>query len=232
VPLLLTRHPFANATFGLWQIAEEESFFRKDLPLSTDEEAELAALKGLRRLEWLAARWLLDKLSRTTERLPLAKDGFSKPFFPDNDRLLCSLSHSQGTVGVLLVEFDRAVWPEQDRCGCDIQVVVQKMSAIAPKFANEAEKAMLQSWDKSLQLDGLHLLWTAKESLYKAYGIKSLDFRAHLFVENVEWDGQQGHGRGRVEKADFKQAFELYMEKIQLPDTEESLIWTVCWPNN
>ncbi|HAD12651.1 MAG TPA: hypothetical protein DCF33_09450, partial [Saprospirales bacterium] len=105
MPLLLVSKPFPNASFGLWQIAEEEDYFRADLPLSKDEETEFARHQNpLRRLEWLAGRWLLHKLTDEPERLPLAKDAFSKPFFPENQHLGCSLSHSKGTVGVLIVD--------------------------------------------------------------------------------------------------------------------------------
>ncbi len=81
MPLLLTTHPFPDTAFGLWQIAEEEAFFRDEMPLTAAEETELAKLKNIRRMEWLASRWLLHKLTGAPQRLPLAKDAFSKPFF-------------------------------------------------------------------------------------------------------------------------------------------------------
>jgi 4'-phosphopantetheinyl transferase len=230
MPLLLHKQPFPNASFGLWLIEEDPDFFQANLSLEPAEAQELALLKGLRRLEWLTARWLLDKMSQTAERLPLAKDSFSKPFFPGNDRLICSLSHSQGKVGVLLLELDRPVDPEKDRYGCDIQVLVDKIRAIAPKFTNEAEKAILEKLGEKQRFEALHLLWTAKESLYKAYGLKSLDFRANIFVEGLEWDGQQGKALGRIQTTDYAQAFDLYFEKTSLPEKQEQLIWTVCRP--
>jgi len=71
------------------------------------------------------------------------------------------------------------------------------------------------------------LIWTAKESLYKAYGLKKLDFRAHIFVTQIEWDGLSGKARGRVEKGSFELSFQLIFNKIILPD-EGSLITAVC----
>ena len=125
MPLLLTTHPFLDTTFGLWQIAEEESFFREELPLSREEEAEITRLKNdLRRHEWLASRWLLHKMTGAPQRLPLAKDAFSKPFFPENQHLACSLSHSHGIVGALIVQhsaFNIQHPPFPPSCGSDIQ---------------------------------------------------------------------------------------------------------------
>jgi len=234
MPLLLTRHPFPDTTFGLWQIAEEESFFREELPLSPDEEAEMSRLKNdLRRHEWLAGRWLLHKLTGAPQRLPLAKDAFSKPFFPENQHLACSLSHSHGTVGALVFH-PSSLTPHSSlltpSCGCDIQVLVEKMPRLASKFLNVEEEEFVASHSAPEQFDLLHVFWTAKESLYKAYGLKALDFRAHLRVESFAWKENGGAARGWVEKDDFSKAYQLIFEKIILPDGAGELVWTVCLP--
>lgn len=225
MPLLLTTHPFPAATFGLWQIVEDESFFRLDLPLSAEEETELASHhNALRRLEWLAGRWLLHKLTDAPERLPLAKDVFSKPFFPENLDMACSLSHSRGRVGALIFTQHEA----QRAVGCDIQVLTEKMRRIAPKFLRLEEAAAVEKQPSdSLQFEHLHLYWTAKESLYKAYGLKELDFRKHISVQALVWDGQRGKAVGKVEKAGYLQYFSLVFGKVNLPD-EQVLIWAAC----
>jgi len=225
MPLLFSRHLFPQTTFGLWQIAEEEAFFREDLPLSPAEEGEFAQLKGILRQEWLAARWLLHKLTGEAIRLPLAKDAFSKPFFPDNEHLLCSLSHSHGIVGALLKRQNGGA----GGAGCDIQVMVEKMTRLAPKFLSAAEAAFVTEHKPAEQFDLLHIYWTAKESLYKAYGLKALDFRAHLHVGQFKWNGIKGEGVGRVEKDGFLQRYRLWFEKMQVHD-DQGLIWTVCDP--
>ena len=220
MPLLLTTHPSAGTIFGLWQITEEEYFFRRELPLSEAEENELARLKNIRRLEWLASRWLLHKLTGAPQRLPLAKDAFSKPFFLDKPDLYCSLSHSHGIVGALLAE---------QNVGCDIQVLMGKMPRLAAKFLNERETAFVAPFSPQQQFDLFHIFWTAKESLYKAYGLKELDFRAHLHVEPFDWAEAAGHTRGWVIKEAFRQEYQLIFGKIDLPDSGE-LVWTVCLP--
>jgi len=242
MPLLRTTHPFPDAIFGLWQIAESEEFFRTDLPLSASEESDLSQHQNpLRRLEWLAGRWLLHKLTDAPERLPLSKDAFSKPFFPENQDLACSLSHSKGNVGALIVhsqkstvksqqptvKSQRSTVNSQQSIGCDIQVLTEKMSRIAHKFLNDAEKDFVKTRPFDEELELLHLFWTAKESLYKAYGLKELDFRKNLFVTKIQWDGLQGEGLGRVEKGDFRQEFQLIFSKVVLPE-ETELLSAVC----
>ena len=91
MPLLFTTHPIEQAYFGIWKIDEPESFFLDALPLSPAEEADLHPLKGIRRTEWLAGRYLLHLLTGAQERLPMAKTAFSKPFFLDHPDLYCSL---------------------------------------------------------------------------------------------------------------------------------------------
>lgn len=245
MPLLLTTHPFPDTTFGLWQIAEKESFFREELPLSPEEAAEMARLKNdLRRHEWLAGRWLLHKLTGAPQRLPLAKDAFSKPFFPENQHLACSLSHSHGIVGALVANAETGMRNAESgtqnsafrtpysAIGCDVQVLVEKMPRLASKFLNVEEEEFVAKYAESIQYDLLHVFWTAKESLYKAYGLKALDFRAHLRVEPFAWKDNRGATRGWVKKNDFRQAYRLAFEKIALPNDSGELIWTVCLPED
>ena len=215
--LLLTTHPYPGATLGIWQISEPESVFMADLPLSAPEAQELAGLQQIRRMEWLSSRWLLHKITGAPQRLPLAKDAFSKPFFLDKPDLFCSLSHSHGVVGALT---------SGQNCGCDIQVLVDKMPRIAAKFLGEAEFDFVQGFPESIRFELYHLYWTAKESLYKTYGLKALDFRKNLFVENVEWDGYMGTAKGVIEKNDFWHNYQLRFGKLELENG--ALIWAVC----
>jgi phosphopantetheinyl transferase len=227
MPILLSRHPFPNATFGIWQITEDEDFFRQDLPFSEQEAQEFVPLKGIRRLEWLAARWLLHKFTGESIRLPLAKDAFSKPFFPDHQHLNCSLSHSHGIVGAFLVGTDATQQEDQRPMGCDIQVMVEKMGRLAPKFMRAEEHDFVAKQDAIFHADLHHIFWTAKESLYKAYGIKALDFRDHMWLEPFAWDGVHGMTTGWIEKDDYRQAFQVWFEKMDLP-TDRAMIWTIC----
>ena len=223
MPLVRSCQPFPTATFAVWQIEEEEAFFQENLVLSAAESRELQLLKGRRRHEWLAVRWLLHYVSGHALRLPLAKDAFSKPFFSDSATQTCSLSHSQSLVGALLAEQGGAA------VGCDLQVLVEKMPRLAPKFLNLREMEFVLDHPFPEQFVLFHLFWTAKESLYKAYGIKELDFRAHLQVEPFVWNGRETITTGRITKPGYDQNFRLWMEKNDCPDGTP-YVWTVCAP--
>lgn len=221
MPLLTDRRPFPGAMLDLWLIAEEEAFFRHDLPLSAEEEGDLALLKNnIRRLEWLAGRWLLHRLTGSPQRMGLSKNAFSKPFFLDQPNLHCSLSHSKGVVGALLAD---------QNCGCDVQVLVEKMTRLAPKFLSPPEADFVAMHSAEEQFDLLHVFWTAKESMYKAYGLKELDFRKNMNLAPFEWDGAAGQAVGVVEKGDFHEVFQVDFEKSALPDGAGAYVCTTCF---
>lgn len=230
MPLLLIRHPFPDVTFGLWQIAENETYFTNRLPLTDEEFADFNRLKGLRRLEWLASRWLLHLLTGAFERLPMAKNAFSKPFFLKNPEWHCSLSHSQGVVGAMIA---------RQNCGCDLQLKVEKMARLAVKFLHPNEAAFIDQFPPEHQLDLQHVFWTAKESLYKAYGLNAVDFKQELRVDAFEFPVPLGSAKGYILKNSLQQNFTLYFESFHLYPIEQNgfpsidlpdrtFWWTIC----
>ncbi len=220
MPLLLSRQHPAGPLYSIWRIAEAEDFF--DVALTSSEATELSALQGLRRQEWLASRWLIHQLTGSSERLPLAKDAFSKPFFLDKPHLYCSLSHSKGLVGALLSE---------QPCGCDLQVLVDKMARIAPKFLSQPEVDFIQTHPPDQHLLLQHIFWTAKESLYKAYGLKALDFRRHLRVDPFVWADNKGQALGWIQKEGMQQIWHLYFEYV-CPADAPPFVWTTVTKNH
>lgn len=217
MPLLFTRRLFENTAFGIWRIAEEEHFFSEKTTLEVYERQELEQFKpgSLRRLEWWAARYLLHLLSDSPLRLPLAKDAFSKPFFIGKDSLHCSLSHSNGIVSALIAPVN---------CGCDIQLRTPKALSLAPRFLSAEELAEINAAGADSRVDLAHVYWTAKESLYKLWGTKNLDFRRDIRV----WDWAEGKAlSGKVERDGRVLRARLHTEKMALPD-HRNMIWTAC----
>lgn len=178
----------------------------------------MRALKGIRRLEWLASRLLLHQLTGTSGRMALAKTTASKPFFPDAPALCCSLTHSQGIAGALLT--DRP-------CGCDVQVFTDKLQRLASRFVGREEAAYLEAQTEAHRADLLHILWSAKESLYKADGRKGLAFATQLRVMPFEWDGAHTRTTGWVIREEGATAYSLTAEKVWLPDGR-ALMLVIC----
>ena len=187
---------------GIWKIEEPERFFTERLVLAEVEQAELAPLRGRRRLEWLASRYLIhDLLSDEPEwdRIPLRKDGFGKPHLYGSP-LHLSFSHTHEWVAVIVSEVP---------VGIDIQVFVERIGRLKGKFMRAGELASLV---EKTELEHLHFYWGAKEALYKAYGRRELDWREHILVKPFDYQKVTA-SFGQVCKGDFCQNYELVFER-------------------
>ena len=202
MPLLFHRHVNPEGELGVWRIAEEESYFLERLNLFPKEALWLEKIKGHRRLEWLAGRWLLHLMSGRGDRGACLKDEFGKPYL-ENSLYEISISHSRELTSVMASP--RLV-------GVDIQKLVGKIDRIVDKFMRKVE---IESVKSNSRLEHLHVYWGAKEALYKAYGRRQLDFRKHIFVEPFTFDLDIGKCKGFVEKDNYHMDFELYYEQIE-----------------
>lgn len=204
MPLWQKKDLANDAYLGIWKIGEDENFFRRHLRLHPVEEKELAPVKGRRRLEWLASRFLVHEMLTDhghEDRVPVLKDQFGKPHIWGTPFHL-SFSHSHNFVAVILANAP---------AGIDIQKFVSKIGAISHKFMREEELASLQ---ETTRLEHLHVYWGAKEALYKAYGRRELDFRQHILVEPFYFQ-PSGITLAKVCKDEFKSSYFLEFEKIE-----------------
>ena len=198
----LTDYIIANGhnRVGLWRISEDEDYFLRKLPLSESDKTELAAMKGARRLEWLAARYLVQVMTGWAYRL--IKDAFGKPHLSTSDYEI-SISHS--------AEFTAAIISKRP-IGIDIQYITPKLEQIAWRVLNETK---LETLNPERQLEHLHVYWGAKESLYKAYGKGDLDFRKNILLKPFLYSNTEGVFEGVIQKEDYKAEFDIYYKKIE-----------------
>jgi phosphopantetheinyl transferase len=215
--LLLKKNIPDGGLIGVWEIEEPEDWFLVQLDLTETERLELAAIKGHRRLEWLASRHLLATLHHAfgaTKRAPVVKDEAGKPHFEplngDPTMPFFSFSHSRRRAAAAL-----SLRP----VGIDIQQFVQKIETIAHKFMRPDEMELLRP---ETALEQLHVFWGAKEALYKAYGKKQLDFRLHLKTVGFEYAKKGGVFVGLVEKEDHRTAYDIIYEWL---DGDYCLVW-------
>lgn len=198
---LFYRHIIGQeAEFAVWQIEESEDWFRKNLVLSEAELQQLEAIKGHRRLEWLAVRHLTGELLGEQSGAML-KDEFGKPHLL-HVPLQMSVSHSNGLAATILGKV---------LTGIDIQKIVPKIERIANRLLREEEREALRP---ATRMQHLHVYWGAKESLYKAYGRRELDFCTNILIEPFEFDLQNGFCRGRVVKGNFDCWFDLHYQQL------------------
>ncbi|NNE30547.1 MAG: 4'-phosphopantetheinyl transferase superfamily protein [Saprospiraceae bacterium] len=197
------QHVFASKVeLGLWRITESELWFLEQLLLSAEEDAYIAAMKGHRRLEWLAGRWALHVLSGRAKRGALYKDEFGKPYL-ENSVYDISISHSRQYV---------AVMAGPKKVGVDIQKLVPKISRLAAKYLRDIE---LENLNEDSGYEEMHIYWGAKECLYKAYGRRQLDFKKNIAVEPFDYHRDGDSLKGWIKKDNFFQEYWLKYEVME-----------------
>lgn len=197
MPLIYRKYKPTKFQIAIWKITEDEDFFRSKLLPESHELKELDAIKGRKRLEWLAARYLIQHLMGPSNIL-VKKDGFGKPFFIDFEEEL-SISHSWNLAAIMI-----GMQPN----GIDIQYEVPSIKNIAKKFVNETE-SQFENYDS---LANLHFIWGAKECMYKAYGRKRVDFKKHMTLSDVP-HGESAQVTGLFNKK-RQEYFDVYYEEV------------------
>lgn len=151
------------------------------------EEDILQKLSPRKKSEWLGSREILFRISKLPQRAECLYDDFGKPFLSGIDKQI-SVSHSGPWASAMIC--DRV-------CGVDIQVYSQTIERIAPKFLSDTELAETNIFPSKLH--HLHLLWGAKECIYKAYGKKKLEFREHIHIDSIDLSSATANGELQYE---------------------------------
>ena len=201
MPLIYTSDLITVGKLGVWKVEEDDSFFHNRLDVNDVEQNELDHLGIRKRKEWFSSRYLLHLLSEREIRGACLKDVFGKPYLENSDHHI-SISHSGDYTAVIA---------STSVVGVDIQRIVAKIERIAPKFISEVEA---NSVINPHQIECMHAIWGAKESMYKAYGKKELDFRKHIFVQPFEYDANCFVFEGIIKKDDFLEKYTLFCHTI------------------
>ena len=150
-----------------------------------------------RDLETLGKNYLLAYL--TSDTTQLIYDDRGKPHLEGDLRYL-SISHSHDRLVIII--------NEKEETGIDIELLRDKVLKIKHKFLSSSELI-----DANNDVEKLLIYWAAKETLYKIYGLKEVDFIRHLAVEPFM---KQTHGKlnGFINLSNFNASFELNYELV------------------
>lgn len=158
-----------------------------DMPLHAEDFALLSRLSPRKRQEWLASRDLLYRIAGLSPQVRCMYDDFGKPYLEGIPRHI-SVSHSGRWCAAMISD---------QPCGIDIQEYSDTVHRIRERFLTSAE--IQQAERASRPLHHLHLLWGAKECMYKAYGKRNLGFREHIHISFLDIEAGCGHGEIRYE---------------------------------
>ncbi len=130
----------------------------------------------------------------------IAYDDKGKPYLSCDSRHI-SISHSHDKLAIIV--------NEKESTGIDIELIRDKVLKIKHKFLTNEE--LLEAND---DVEKLLIYWAAKETLYKIYGLKEVDFIAHLFVKPFT-KHNLGTIIGEINLPNFKETFELNYQIIE-----------------
>ncbi|MES2513008.1 MAG: 4'-phosphopantetheinyl transferase superfamily protein [Bacteroidota bacterium] len=160
--------------------------------LNLDEFAMANNLTLKRDIETQGKNYLIKQL--LDEEAEINYDGKGKPYLRDN-RAYISISHSHNKLAIIINELEPT--------GIDIELIRDKVLRIKHKFLSTAELK-----DAADNVEKLLIYWAAKETLYKIYGLKEVDFIEHLFVMPFT-KHNLGTLTGEINLPGFKETFTL-----------------------
>lgn len=193
----------ADFRLGVWDVSEPEDFFLDNYNYSIETLNEIEQKHISHRLQLLASRAVLYDMNLSDSDYKIIKDDHGKPHIV-NVQGDISFTHSHNQAA--------AIYSKSRLVGIDIQIGTEKISRIARKFVSDNEAAYINIHQN--KQDYHHILWGAKESLYKAYGRRKVEFRDNLFVDPFVYHSKGGHITGSVKMPDYEGGFDIYYTKI------------------
>ena len=169
--------------------------------LNSDEKNLLKFKKSnILREQFLATRKLLA-LENSNYKITYDING--KPLLNSNYNISISHSHEIAAIAI----------SNNSKIGLDVQLKESKILNIQNKFLNKSEKLNIS--DDSC-VDNLTMIWTSKESIYKAVGLKGISFLKNIKIDKVIEKDKLGIGYfiNGIEKIKFDLNFFYVNEYI------------------
>jgi len=197
MPVIKELHFNFETQLILWKIDESEQELRQLVELPKAEKEKLNQRKSAQhRIEFLSSRASLSALGVSLKDLQFHEHG---ALFLGNQKF-CSLSHSAAYAAAVIS--DKSV-------GVDVETYRNKISRIGPKFRHQKEEFTL---NKENEVALLTRLWTAKEAIYKAFGMPGIHFSRQILVAPFSIDDK--NGSACLVHLDKESSFSLHFRSI------------------
>lgn len=120
-----------------------------------------------------------------------------KPILKDRPEHL-SISHSHDKLAIII--------NSKESTGVDVELIRDKVINIKEKFLSESELNFAGN-----NVEVLTILWAAKETVYKIYGLKNVEFATNIFIEPFSENDETLTANLTLES--FKKKYRLKKEK-------------------
>ena len=166
--------------------------------LQLNKFAEVNNLNQKREIETKGKQYLINHL--LNKEIEIQYDENGKPYLL-NEYKHISITHSHDKIAIIINDFEKT--------GIDIELIRDKVLKIKHKFLAESELINAENDPEKLLI-----YWGAKESLYKIYGLKELDFIKNLYI-NAFIKNHSGTIVGNINMTNFNKSYELAYLKIE-----------------
>ena len=158
----------------IWKIEESLEDLTKGIELTEQSKKRVDAMKSiLHQQGFMSIRQLLKQAGYVDA--DVFYDEFGKPYLKDNNYI--SITHS--------FTFTAIIISKKNPVGIDVEKQRDKIVKIAHKFTPIEEYKTIANHDALVSK--LTIVWGAKESLYKIYGKKKLQFIHHIYIEDFSF---------------------------------------------
>jgi len=192
-----------RAALGVWEITESVEQLLNGVNLSEKELLHYSYLRSdSRRKQWLSYRLVLPHIVNIGELTGIEYDEHGKPFLNNGIRHI-SISHSG--------KFSALIASPTSPVGIDIEQLNPKIFKIAHKFLNNNELRIVFS---THAMEGLFVIWAAKEALFKLYGNRNLQFKDNITIHPFEFEGE-GIITGEITNQEETTIYQLHYMMLQ-----------------
>lgn len=154
----------------LWHSTESLMDLADELTLTFNDKIEWQSFKSeSRKREWLTVRNILKKILPHSSDHSIKYNENGKPYLLANH--IISISHTRDYVTLILTD--------NLKVGIDIEHIHQRIDKLSEKFLSDTERKIVVNENR---LKILHVIWGAKEVLFKIHSIGEIDFKRDLLV--------------------------------------------------
>ncbi len=200
MPIISYKQIGQNKQIGIWQIDESIEDLLQNVNAQGFNLSRLSEISNEQvKRQWLAVRNLLHAM--TSSFCDITYDEVGRPHL--DGQTYISITHSHEKVGIQLSSSKYA--------GIDLQHRNPSISKIKEKFMSPLEISQLELHREE---EGMHIVWCAKETLFKALRSEGVLFAEELYIEPFLYQpsfavqGTSVHGGKRLK-------FDMVFEKVE-----------------
>lgn len=198
MPLIEHTNLNQNTILAIWKITESHEQLLAMLSGAVED-------KGINlhsNIHWIASRLLLQQVF-SGQHIELHKDEHNKPsLFMNHQPYSISITHSY-EYAAIMVSNTQVV-------AVDLERIDDRVLRVARKFIRPDE--VIQDADQVIYYT---LIWSAKETLYKYYSKKELDFLKHLHILPFTLNQSLFTIEGKINKEAFELVLPIHIRFIQ-----------------